>query len=106
MISLKAAPNTLRVKESNTIVDDMPSVLIAEKETNQSLMSFDLLNGGGASQTGNHNEIFYVVDGEVEVKSEMFQYVAKKGSYVIITGGENSLSLENHTNKKVSLLWL
>jgi glyoxylate utilization-related uncharacterized protein len=55
---------------------------------------------------GNYNEIFYVIDGEVEVESEVFQYTAKKGSYVIISSGQDLKSLKNNTNKKVSLLWL
>ncbi|HEY2581476.1 MAG TPA: cupin domain-containing protein [Mucilaginibacter sp.] len=107
MMNLATAPNKLRAQQSRLIFDDTYNGRVPVMETTASSALADTLNGGtGPGPDENHNEIFYVVDGEVEVKSEIFQYTAKKGSYVIITPGQDLKSLKNNTNKKVSLLWL
>ncbi|HEY4322961.1 MAG TPA: hypothetical protein VGN20_03215 [Mucilaginibacter sp.] len=106
MMNLVTAPNKLKA-QSRLTLDDTYNNYVSVKETNISSALADTLNGGiGPGPDENYNEIFYVIDGEVEVESEVFQYTAKKGSYVIITPGQDLKSLKNNTNKKVSLLWL
>ncbi len=50
------------------------------------------------------HETFYVVDGEVEVKSEAGTYVAKKGAYVVIPMGGVIHSFKNKTDNLANLL--
>ena len=62
-------------------------------------------NGGpGPHAHASFHETFYVIDGEVEVRSEMGSYTAKKGSFVNIPKGGVVHAFKNKTDKTAQLL--
>ncbi len=110
MENLKPAPITLEPQEgqSVSVVGDTYRVLISGKETNGAFATIDMLippNGGpGPHAHANMQESFYVIDGEIEVKSETGSYTAGKGSFVVIPKGGIVHGFKNKTDKTAHLI--
>jgi len=66
-------------------------VIISGKQTNGTYAVIDMLvppeNGPAPHSHADIQESFYVVDGEIEVKTEAKTYIAKKGTFVNIPFG-------------------
>jgi quercetin dioxygenase-like cupin family protein len=82
-----------------SVVGDNYRILVSGKQTNGAFATIDMLippqsGPGPHSHTGFH-ETFYVVEGEVEVKSEGGSYLAKKGAYVVVPEGGIVHSFKN-----------
>jgi quercetin dioxygenase-like cupin family protein len=110
MENIKAAPITKGAKEGKTVsvVGDTYRILIAGKQTGGAYAAIDMLippNGGpGPHSHAGFQESFYVIDGEIEVKSEVSTYIAKKGSFVDIPMGGIVHCFKNKTNTIAHLL--
>jgi quercetin dioxygenase-like cupin family protein len=106
----KAAPITTSAQEVQTIsvVGDNYSILVSGDQTGRAFATIDMLippNGGpGPHSHANFHETFYVIDGEIEVKSEAGTYTAAKGSYVVIPKGGIVHSFKNKTENIAHIL--
>ena len=110
MKNSKPAPTTIGIADGQTfsVVGDTYRILITGKETNGDYATIDMLipPGGGPgphSHAGFH-ESFYVIDGEIEVKSEASTFIAAKGSFVNIPKGGIVHCFKNKTDKVAHLL--
>jgi len=94
--------------ENLSVVGDTYRILITGKETGGAFAVIDMLiptNGGpGPHSHANFQESFYVIDGEIEVKSEVSTYTATKGSFVSIPKGGIVHSFKNKTDQIAHLL--
>jgi quercetin dioxygenase-like cupin family protein len=76
-------------------------LLITGKETDDAFAVIDMLisPGGGPAPHAHANfqESFYVIEGEIIVRSETQTYVAKKGAFVSIPKGGAIHSFKNET---------
>jgi quercetin dioxygenase-like cupin family protein len=106
----KQAPITVGAEDGQNIsvVGDTYRVLVHGKQTGGEFATIDMLippgGGPGPHSHADFQETFYVVEGEVEVKSEVSVYTAKKGSYVIIPKGGIVHSFKNKSDKMAHLL--
>jgi quercetin dioxygenase-like cupin family protein len=94
--------------EHLSVVGDAYRIIISGKQTGGGYAVIDMLvpPGGGPgphSHTDIH-ESFYVVDGEIDFKTEAGGYTAKKGSFVNIPKGGEVHSFHNNGNKIAHLL--
>jgi quercetin dioxygenase-like cupin family protein len=110
MKETKSTPITVSPQEgqSISIAGGNYRILVSGKETGGEFATIDMLipPGGGPgphSHAGFH-ETFYVVDGEVEVKSEAGSYMAKKGAYVVIPKGGIVHNFKNRSGSIAHLL--
>jgi quercetin dioxygenase-like cupin family protein len=91
-----------------SVVGDTYRILITGKETEGAFAVIDMLippNGGpGPHAHAGFQESFYVIDGEIEVKSEASTYIAKKGSFVTIPKGGIVHCFKNKTDHVAHLL--
>ena len=91
-----------------SIVGDTYRILISGKETGGAFAVIDMLippNGGpGPHAHADFQESFYVIDGEIEVKSEAGTYIATKGSFVSIPKGGIVHCFKNKTDTMAHLL--
>src|ERR1700712_2776494 len=89
----KQAPVTMGAEDGQnvSVVGDTYRILVHGKQTGGEFATIDMLippgGGPGPHAHANFQETFYVVEGEVEVKSEAGTYTAKKGAYVVIPKG-------------------
>ncbi len=94
--------------ENLSVVGDTYRILITGKQTDGafSTMEFNIPpNGGpGPHSHADFYESFYVVEGEVDVKSEAGSYTAKKGSFVTIPKGGIVHDFKNNTTKEAVIL--
>lgn len=94
--------------EHLSIVGDTYRILITGKETGGAYATIDMLvppgGGPGPHAHANFQESFYVIDGEIEVKSEGSTYIAKQGSFVDIPKGGVVHCFKNKTDKIAHLL--
>ena len=94
--------------QSLSVVGDNYRILISGEQTGGSYAVIDMLvpPGGGPSPHAHEHfqEMFYVVDGEIEFKMEGGKYVAKKGSFVNIPLGGAVHCFKNMTDKLAHLL--
>ena len=110
MEKLKPAPVTVGADEgqSLSVVGDTYRILISGKETGGAFATIDMLippeGGPGPHSHSDFYESFYVVDGEVEVNSELSTYTAKKGSFVVIPKGGIVHNFKNKTKEVARLL--
>ena len=110
MENFKEAPITRGSEdgENLSIVGDTYRILIRGKETGGAYAAIDMLippgGGPGPHAHANFQESFYVIDGEIEVKSEASTYTAKKGSYVNIPKGGIVHCFKNKSDKVAHLL--
>ena len=110
MENQKPAPITVGAKEGQNIsvVGDTYRILATGKQTGNAFAAIDMLippgGGPGPHAHPDFEETFYVVDGEVEVKSEAGTYIAKKGSYVVVPKGGVVHCFKNKTDEVAHLL--
>ena len=110
MENSKPAPITIGAQDgqSLSVVGDTYRILISGKETGGDFATIDMLippNGGpGPHSHADFQESFYVIEGEVEVRSEASTYTATKGSYVVIPKGGIVHCFKNKTNTVAHLL--
>jgi quercetin dioxygenase-like cupin family protein len=110
MEKLKAAPLTIGSQngQSLSVVGDTYRILISGKETDGAFATIDMLippNGGpGPHSHADFEESFYVIDGEIEFKSEAGTYTAQKGSFVSIPKGGIVHCFKNKTDTMAHLL--
>ena len=68
-----------------SVVGDTYHILISGKQTGGAFATIDMLipsgGGPGPHAHANFQESFYVIEGEIEVKSEGSTYTAEKGSF-------------------------
>lgn len=105
MKDIKKAPIIVGPKEGRnfSVVGDTYRILIGGQETNGTFVAIDMLiPPGGGPGPHEHSEIeesFYVIDGEIEIKSEFGTYTASKGSFVNIPKGGVIHEFKNKTQK-------
>ena len=110
MENKKKSPITIGTKdgENLSVVGDTYRILVSGKETGGafSTMEFNIPpNGGpGPHSHADFQESFYVVEGEVEVKSEAGSFTAGKGSFVSIPKGGIIHDFKNNTNQNAVLI--
>jgi quercetin dioxygenase-like cupin family protein len=106
----KQAPISVGAEDGQnvSVVGDTYRVLVHGKQTGGEFATIDMLippgGGPGPHAHANFQETFYVIEGEVEVKSEVSVYTAKKGSYIIIPKGGIVHCFKNKTDKTAHLL--
>jgi quercetin dioxygenase-like cupin family protein len=110
MENKKPAPIIFGEQEGQTlsVVGDTYRILVTGKETGGAFATIDMLippgGGPGPHAHPDFDETFYVIEGEVEVKSEAGTYTAKKGAYVVIPKGGIVHCFKNITGNTAHLL--
>lgn len=110
MENQKKSPITVGTKggKNVSVVGDTYRILVGGAETNGAFTVIDMLippNGGpGPHEHAQIEESFYVIDGEIEVKSEFGEYIATKGSFVNIPKGGVVHCFKNKTDQIAHLL--
>jgi quercetin dioxygenase-like cupin family protein len=110
MENQKRGPITVdaRAGANISVVGDTYRILISGSETNGAFAAIDMLippdGGPGPHAHSEIEESFYVIDGEIEFKSESGVYTASKGSYVNIPKGGVVHAFKNKTDKVAHLL--
>jgi quercetin dioxygenase-like cupin family protein len=110
MENQKPAPIAVGAQDGKTVsvAGNTYRILATGKQTNNAFATIDMMvpPGGGPGPHAHPDiqETFYVVDGEVEVKSEAGTYIAKKGSYVVIPKGGIVHAFKNKADKMAHLL--
>jgi len=91
-----------------SVVGDTYRILISGEQTNNSYAVIDMIippkGGPGPHSHKDIQEMFYVVEGEIEFKTENGKYIAKQGSFVNIPLGGNVHSFKNKRDKNAHLL--
>jgi len=91
-----------------SVVGDTYRILITGRETGGAFAAIDMLippgGGPGPHAHPDFHESFYVIDGEIEVKSEVGAYTAGKGSYIHIPKGGIVHCFKNKTDQTAHLL--
>jgi quercetin dioxygenase-like cupin family protein len=91
-----------------SVVGDSYRILISGEQTDGRYAVIDMLippgGGPGPHAHKNFQEMFYVVDGEIEFKKKEGKYIAKKGSFVNIPLGGAVHCFKNTTQKTAHLL--
>lgn len=94
--------------QSVSVVGDTYRVVISGEQTNGKYAVIDMLvppgGGPGPHAHKNFQEMFYVVDGEVDFKMESGGYTASKGAFVNIPSGGAVHAFKNTTDKVAHLL--
>lgn len=94
--------------QSISVVGNTYRILISGEQTNSNYAVIDMLvpPGGGPGPHAHKDiqEMFYVVEGEIDFKMEGGSYTAKKGSFVNISLGGAVHSFKNTTDKVAHLL--
>jgi quercetin dioxygenase-like cupin family protein len=109
MENVKVAPITVNAQDgqSLSVVGDTYRILMTGEQTDGAFAAIDMLippNGGpGPHAHAKFQESFYVIEGEVEFKSEISTYTAKKGSFVNIPLGGIVHGFKNKTDKTAHL---
>lgn len=110
MENIKTAPIAVGPHDgqSLSVVGDTYRILVSGKETGGAFATIDMLvppgSGPGPHAHPDFQETFFVIDGEVEVKSEAGTYTATKGSYVVIPKGGMVHCFKNKSDKMAHLL--
>lgn len=91
-----------------SVVGDNYRIIISGEQTQGAYAVIDMLvppgGGPGPHSHANIQELFYVVDGELEFKTEAGKYTAKKGSFVNIPKGGEVHCFKNTSNGMAHLL--
>ena len=91
-----------------SVVGDTYRIVISGKQTDNAYAVIDMLvppgGGPGPHAHADFQETFFVIEGEVEVRSEAGTYTATKGSYVVIPKGGIVHGFKNKTDKSAHLL--
>ncbi len=110
MVSTKTPPDITGPQDglSISVAGDTYRILISGKQTGGEFATIDMLippgGGPGPHAHPNFHETFYVMDGEVEVRSEVGVYTADKGSYIHIPKGGIVHCFKNKTDKVAHIL--
>ncbi|ASU33496.1 cupin domain-containing protein [Mucilaginibacter xinganensis] len=110
MENSKAAPVAIGASEgqSLSVAGGNYRILVSGKETGGAFATIDMLippgGGPGPHAHPDFQESFYVVDGEVEVKSEAGTYIAQKGAFISIPKGGIVHCFKNKTDSLAHLL--
>ena len=110
MENTKQAPITIGAEEgqSLSIAGNSYRILVSGSETGGDFATIDMLvppgGGPGPHSHAHFHETFYVMEGEVEIHSEVSVYTAKMGDYVVIPKGGIIHYFKNKTDKNVRLL--
>jgi len=110
MENLKAAPITVGAQDgqSLSVVGDTYRILISGEQTGGAYAAIDMLvphdGGPGPHSHASFQESFYVIEGEIEFKSEASTYIARKGSFVNIPLGGIVHCFKNKSDKTAHLL--
>ncbi|MBE7169030.1 MAG: cupin domain-containing protein [Williamsia sp.] len=110
MENQKKRPVTLGPEEGKNIsvAGGTYRILVSGKDTGGAFATIDMLipPGGGPGPHAHAaiEESFYVLEGEVEVKSEFGSYVATKGSFISIPKGGVVHGFKNKTGQVAHLL--
>jgi quercetin dioxygenase-like cupin family protein len=91
-----------------SVVGDNYRVIVSGKETQGAYAVIDMLvppgGGPGPHAHADIQEMFYVVEGELEFKTETGKYLAKKGSFVNIPKGGEVHCFKNTSTAMAHLL--
>lgn len=91
-----------------SLVGDTYRIIVSGQQTDGVYAVIDMLvppgGGPGPHSHANIEETFYVVDGEIEFKTEAGSYTAKKGAFVYIPKGGEVHSFKNISNSMAHLL--
>lgn len=91
-----------------SVVGDTYRILITGEETGGAFATIDMLippgGGPGPHAHPNFHESFYVIDGEIEVKSETGTYTARKGAFVHIPMGGIVHCFKNKSEQTAHIL--
>lgn len=91
-----------------SVVGDTYRILISGKQTAGAFACIDMIvppgGGPGPHAHPDFEESFYVVEGEVEVKSESGTYTASKGSFINIPKGGVVHGFKNKSGENAHLL--
>jgi quercetin dioxygenase-like cupin family protein len=94
--------------KSISVIGDTYRILITGEQTGGAFAAIDMLippgGGPGPHAHADFEESFYVVDGEIEVKSELGNYTATQGSFISIPKGGVIHSFKNVASKAAHLL--
>jgi quercetin dioxygenase-like cupin family protein len=108
--NIKAAPIVTGAQDGQclSVVGDTYRILMTGKQTNGAYAAIDMLippdGGPGPHSHAGFQESFYVMEGEIEVKSEVSNYTAKKGSFVNIPKGGIVHCFKNKTKATAHLI--
>jgi quercetin dioxygenase-like cupin family protein len=110
MENQKKPPVTLGPEEGVNIslVGNTYRILVSGKDTDGAFATIDMLvppgGGPGPHAHSDFEETFYVMEGEIEVKSEFGSYIASKGSFIAVPKGGVVHAFKNKTNQTAHLL--
>lgn len=110
MENVKTGPITMGGQDGQcvSVVGDTYRILITGKQTNGAFATIDMFippgGGPGPHAHADFHESFFIIDGEIEVKSETGTYTATKGSYVVIPKGGVVHCFKNKTDKIAHML--
>jgi quercetin dioxygenase-like cupin family protein len=94
--------------KSISVIGDTYRILVSGAQTDGAFATIDMLippgGGPGPHAHADFEESFYVIDGEIEVKSELGNYTAAKGSFISIPKGGVIHSFKNVTSNAAHLL--
>ncbi|CCH00111.1 cupin 2 domain-containing protein [Fibrella aestuarina BUZ 2] len=94
--------------ESVSVGGSTYRILVSGNDTAGAFATIDMLvppgGGPGPHAHADFDESFYVIDGEIDVKSELGNYVATKGSFITIPKGGVVHGFKNKTNQTAHLL--
>jgi quercetin dioxygenase-like cupin family protein len=94
--------------ESVAVVGDTYRILVSGKDTAGAFATIDMLippgGGPGPHAHADFEESFYVIDGEIEVKSEFGNFLAVKGSFISIPKGGVVHCFKNKSQQLAHLL--
>src|SRR4051812_4500605 len=105
----KPAPIATSAEEGKIIAmaGNTYRMLVTGAETGGAFAVMDFLippgGGPGPHAHADFQESFYVVEGEIEFKSEAGTYVAKKGAFVTIPKGGIVHQFKNKTNQTAQM---
>jgi len=90
------------------VVGDAYRVIISGKQTGGAYAVIDMLvppgGGPGPHAHPEMQESFYIIEGELEFKTEAGRYIAKKGSFVNIPKGGEVHCFKNKSNTTAHML--
>ncbi|AYD48326.1 cupin domain-containing protein [Arachidicoccus soli] len=104
--------NIIAVNENQgqhiSVIGDSYRIIISGKQTEGAYAVIDMLvppgGGPGPHSHADIHESFYIVEGEVDFKTEAGKYAAKKGSFVNIPKGGEVHCFKNTSDKTAHLL--
>lgn len=91
-----------------SVIGDSYRIIISGKQTEGAYAVIDMLvppgGGPGPHSHADIQELFYIVEGEIDFKTEAGKYAAKKGAFVNVPKGGEVHCFKNTSNKTAHLL--